>query len=106
MSEAHLSHRNTKDSLKKRQYIAGMCLISATVILAILGLIINIKTIPLNEKIQKLSVEINTLTETHQQLQLEYLEKTSLDKIDKKAREDLLMAPPKKTYYIEAHHQQ
>jgi hypothetical protein len=68
--------------------------------MALTGLMINIKTIPLNEKIRLTKKQIQALQENNQKLYLTIQENTSLANIEQIAITKLNMKPTKKMQYI------
>ena len=88
---------NTK---RKRVYFyTGAYFFIAT--FAIIGLMINIKTVPLNTHILKQSQQIKKLKEENRFLQFELAKKTALKHIHTKATSDLDMRLPKTIHYLE-----
>jgi len=67
---------------------------------AIVGLMVNIKTVPLNNNIQKLSKKIKKKQEENRYLLFELSKKTALRLIDKKTTAELEMGYPKKIHYL------
>jgi cell division protein FtsL len=74
---------------------------TATAVLAVIGLAINIQTIPINENIQKLSMRAKVLRDENQQLKLKLLNTTRLEIVDQIATERLSMQPPDQIRYIQ-----
>ena len=68
--------------------------------LAVAGLIISIKTIPLNEKVRELNQQISIVRDENRRLYLAIQKKTALAEIEKIATENLKMMAPAEIYYI------
>lgn len=73
---------------------------SLAAIFAIIGLLVNIKTVPLNENMQKLLIKTRALQEDNQALQRHLLQETRLDKIESIASRNLQMVPEHNVKYI------
>lgn len=74
---------------------------TATAVLAVIGLAINIQIIPVNENIQKLSMRVKVLRNENQHLKLKLLTTTRLEIVDQIATERLSMHPPDPIQYIQ-----
>ncbi|NDC82239.1 hypothetical protein EB093_01045 [bacterium] len=78
-------------------YISAYTLIA---IIAVLGLAINIQSIPINEAVQKLQIQIKNVRDENQLLKLHLLRATRVEVVDEKATSELGMSPPEKLMYI------
>jgi cell division protein FtsL len=76
----------------------------AITVLAIIGLIINIKTIAINEATQKTNRRIDELREENQGLLLQVLSHTTLENIDHIASTQLGMEPCRTVIYLPTTH--
>lgn len=72
-----------------------------TAVIAVVGLAINIQTIPVNENIQKLSMRVKVLRDENQHLKLKLLNTTRLEVVDQIATDRLSMHPPDQIMYIQ-----
>ena len=72
--------------------------------MAVIGLVINIKTITLNEATQKSTRLIDTLKEENQGLWLKVLSVTTLENIDQIATQKLNMQPCRDVIYLPTYH--
>lgn len=75
-------------------------LIFLIVSLSILGLTVNIKSVQVNDRIQKLNQDIKVIKENNARLRLEVQTETRLEKIEEKAVKELNMVPRKKLYVL------
>lgn len=91
---------NSKSKLLFYVYCYGFIVISA-----ILGLMINNKTMTINDKILKLSLKIDTLQEENKLLELQVLKMTSLENLESVAS-SMGLSPSQKIFYLKATHVQ
>ncbi|NBV42434.1 hypothetical protein EBR96_06680 [bacterium] len=80
-----------------RLYITMYVIIA---VLAVLGLLVNINTIPINDKIQSLSRQVKAVRDENQTLKLALLSETRLERVDQIATEQLHMGPPTQVIYV------
>jgi|APSaa5957512576_1039674.scaffolds.fasta_scaffold127444_1 hypothetical protein len=71
-----------------------------TALIAIVGLIVNIRTVALNDANQKLSKQVKILQEENQKLNLAGLQATRLEEVERVASDNLLMVPTRKINYL------
>jgi|GEM_PF-2670039 len=76
-------------------------LYTLTAIVAVIGLAVNIQTIPVNENTQKLSFRVKAVRDENQHLKLRLLNTTRMEVVDQYATEHLGMQPPDKILYIQ-----
>ena len=85
---------------KRRRITLYFFLYGFSCLLAIAGLIYNIKSVALNEKIQSLKKEIYTIKRENQKLHPEVLAQSQLKRLDEIATQKLKMNPPDAVHYI------
>ena len=87
-------------SIKKNQLFFCLVFGVSSLLLAIIGLVINIKTVPLNEAVQSLNKEYIKLEKVNQALKIKLNAELSFEQLDKVASENLSMKAPKKIHYL------
>lgn len=71
-------------------------------VLAVLALVVNIRTLPLIEARQKLVIETQKIEESNHQLELKMLSGMGYPHIERIAQEKLHMVIPETIFYIDA----
>lgn len=69
-------------------------------LIAVGGLAVNIQTIPVNDAIQKMQIQVKHIQDENQVLKLKLLSESRLDVVDEIARSQLGMAPPDTIMFI------
>lgn len=94
--------KSTLMSIKKKRRMFYAWIYGLIFVLAILALVINIKTLPLIEARQKLVVETQKEEEENHELELKMLSGTGYFQIEKTATEKLHMVIPETIFYIDS----
>ena len=92
--------------MKSKHLLFYLTLYGLTILVAIFSLSINIKTVPINKKINQLHQELRELRQDNQDLQYAYLKATQLSIVEEKAKRELNMIFPKKTEFIYLRHKE
>lgn len=85
---------------KFRLFLISSILGLFTVVVAIIGLSIAIKIVPLNEDLQKLTWEKKKLEKENKELSIKLNSILTLSELDRLAEEKLGMSSPEKMYYL------
>ncbi|MFC1752474.1 hypothetical protein ACFL96_03670 [Thermoproteota archaeon] len=83
-----------------KRILIYMFIYGLMVVMAIIGVVVTIKMVPLNDAIQRDRQDLNVIRDENRALQLTILKQTRLDIIEQRATRDLKMRPPKNLNYL------